>query len=201
MDSGHFTRSQARKTSLVSDIPSDVEPDDVAPETVSSGPVRLPVTAAEKLESIPQKLAVPPSAPMEGVDGGIGSESSLFAGVPLSAPGGQIDPQFGPTSFMPIVTELMPNQAAHKYEPKLPLSDSGVPGGSLPDAAAVGERPMSSAARRRRGHRRRLQTLHKNTRFLIKSNRKSHALYRMMTLTKRPKLSQFVHFAPVLISS
>jgi len=87
MDSGHFTRSQARKTSLVSDIPSDVEP-----ETVSSGPVRLPVTAAEKLESMPQKLAVPPSAPMEGVDGGIGSESSLFAGVPLSAPGGQIDP-------------------------------------------------------------------------------------------------------------
>ena len=33
MDSGHFTRSQARKTSLVSNIPSDVEPDDVAPES------------------------------------------------------------------------------------------------------------------------------------------------------------------------
>ena len=141
MDSGHFTRSQARKTSLVSDIPSDVEPDDVAPETVSSGPVRLPVTAAEKLESMPQKLAVPPVCP----DGGCRrrnwvGELSLCKG-PLSAPGGQIDPQLGPTSFMPIVTELMPNQAAHQYEPKLPLSDSGVPGGSPPDAAAVGRAP------------------------------------------------------------
>ena len=95
---------------------------------------------------------MPLSAPatVEGDDGGCGSVNSLPAGVPLSAPGGQIDPQFGPTSFMPIVTELMPNQAAHKYEANLPLSDSGVPGGSPPDAAAVGggEGPTSSAARR-----------------------------------------------------
>ena len=80
---------------LTSDIPSDVEPDDVAPETASSGTVRLPVTAAEKLESLPQEPAVPTSAPamVEGEEGGFGSESSLLAGVPLSAPGGQTDPQ------------------------------------------------------------------------------------------------------------
>ena len=42
--------------------------------------------------------------------------------------------------------------------------------------------------------------------FLLKSNRKSYALYRMVTLPmtlsdpKCPKLPQFVHFAPLLIS-
>jgi len=92
MNSSYFTRSKACRPSQTSDIPSDIEPDDVATETDISGPVRLPVTAVEKLESLPHQLAVPPSAPGEGVDGGIGSESSLFAGVPLSAPGGQIDP-------------------------------------------------------------------------------------------------------------
>ena len=64
MESVHYTRSEARRTSLVLDTPSDVEPDDVAPETDISGPVRLPVTAVEKLESMLQKLAVPPSAPV-----------------------------------------------------------------------------------------------------------------------------------------
>ena len=41
---------------------------------------------------------MPPSAPatVEGDDGGCGSVNSLLAGVPLSAPGGQIDPQIGP---------------------------------------------------------------------------------------------------------
>ena len=95
---------------------------------------------------------------MEGEDGGSGSDSSLLAGASLSAPGGQTDPQFGPTSFTPV-TELMPNQATHQYEPKLLLSDSGVPGGPPPDAVAVGERLTSSAARRRRSHGRRPQTL------------------------------------------
>ena len=63
----------------------------------------------------------------------------------VSAPGGQTDPQFEPTSFTP--TELMQNLAAHQYESKQVLSDSCVPGGPPPDAAAVGERPTSSAAR------------------------------------------------------
>ena len=111
MESVHYMRSKARRTSLVSDASSDVEPDDAAPETAISGPVRLPVTAAEELESFPQELAVPLSAPVtvEGDDGGCGPVNSLLAGVPLSSPGGQIDPQFGPTSFMPIAIELMPN--------------------------------------------------------------------------------------------
>ena len=112
----------------------------------------MPVTAAEELGSISLQLAEPPSAPatVEGEGGGSGSDSSFRAGVSLSAPGGQTDPQFGPTptSFTPIVTELMQNQAANQYEHKQVLSDSGVPGGSPPDAAVVGERPTSSAARR-----------------------------------------------------
>jgi len=38
---------------------------------------------------------------------------------------------------------------SHQYQANLPLSDSGVPGGPPPDAAAgVGERLTSSAARR-----------------------------------------------------
>ena len=147
MESVHYTRSKARRTSPVSDTPSDVEPDDAAPEIAISGPVRLPVTAAEELGSMALQLAEPPSAPaiVEGEDGGFGSDSSFRAGVSLSAPGGQTDPQFGPTSFTP--TEFMQNQAAHQYESKQVLSDSGVPGGPPPDAAAVGERPTSSAAR------------------------------------------------------
>ena len=84
VDSVHYTRSKARRPSLTSDIPSDVEPDDVAPETVMSGIVRLSVTAAEELRSLSLQLAVPPSAPatVEGEDGGFGSESSLLAGAP-----------------------------------------------------------------------------------------------------------------------
>jgi len=148
MESVHYTRSKARRTSPVSDTPSDVEPDAAAPEIAISGPVRLPVTAAEELGSMALQLAEPPSAPamVEGEDGGFGSDSSFRAGVSLSAPGGQTDPQFGPTSFTP--TELMQNQAAHQYEHNQVLSDSGVPGGPPPDAIAVGERPTSSAARR-----------------------------------------------------
>ena len=44
---------------------SDVDPDGVALESDISGPVRLSVTAAEKLESLPQELAAPPSAPVQ----------------------------------------------------------------------------------------------------------------------------------------
>jgi len=145
MKSVYFTRSKVHRPSLTSDTPSDVEPDDVAPETAISGPVRLPVTAAEELESLPQELAVPPSAPAtaEGEDGGSGSENSLLAGVPLSAPGGQTDPQKGQMCFTPV-SEFV----AHQQEANLPLPDSGVPGGPPPDAAAVGERSTSSAARR-----------------------------------------------------
>ena len=150
MESVHYTRSKSRRTSLVSDTPSDVEPDDAAPETAISGPVRLPVTAAGELGSMSLQLAEPPSAPatVEGEGGGSVSDRSFRAGVSLSAPGGQTDPQFGPTSFTPIVTELMQNQAANQYEHKQVLSDSGVPGCPPPDAAVVGERPTSSAARR-----------------------------------------------------
>ena len=82
MESAYFTWSKAHRPSLTSDTPSDVEPDDVAPETVISGPVRLTVTAAEELESLPQELAVPPSATVEGEDGGSGLGNSLLAGVP-----------------------------------------------------------------------------------------------------------------------
>ena len=133
MKSVYFTRSKVHRPSLTSDTPSDVEPDDVAPETAISGPVRLPVTAAEELESLPQELAVPPSAPAtaEGEDGGSGSENSLLAGVPLSAPGGQTDPQKGQMCFTPV-SEFV----AHQQEANLPLSDSGA-------------RPRWSAAGRR----------------------------------------------------
>ena len=59
--------------------------------------------------------------------------------------------------------QLVVGQTTNQYEAKLPLSDSGVPGGLPPDAAAVGERVTSSAARRRRGHGRRRQTLQYTT--------------------------------------
>jgi len=74
--------------SQTSDVPSDVEADDVAPEAVISGHVRLPVTAAEELGSMALQLAEPPSAPamVEGEDGGFGSGSFLLSGAPLSAP-------------------------------------------------------------------------------------------------------------------
>ena len=62
MESVHFTRSKACRTNVVSDTQSDVDPDGVALEPDISGPVRLPVTAVEKLESLPQELVVPPSA-------------------------------------------------------------------------------------------------------------------------------------------
>ena len=88
MESVHYTRSKARRTTPVSDTPSDVEPDDAAPEIAISGPVRLPVTAAEELGSMALQLAEPPSAPamVEGEDGGFGSGSFLLSGAPLSAP-------------------------------------------------------------------------------------------------------------------
>ena len=85
---------------------------------------------------MPQELAAPPSAPVQGADGGIGSESVLQAGASLSAPGGHIDP----------LTRVDTQQYKQKLNPV--LSDSGVPGGPLPDAAAVGEHPTLSAARR-----------------------------------------------------
>ena len=87
-------------------------------------------------ESLPQELAAPPSAPVQGADGGIGSESVLQAGASLSAPGGHIDP----------LTRVDTQQ--YKRKLNLVLSDSGVPGGPLPDAAAVGEHPTLSAAQR-----------------------------------------------------
>jgi len=86
MESVHYTRSKAHRTSLVADTQSDVDPDGVALESDISGPVGLSVTAAEKLESLPQELAAPPSAPVQGADGGIGSENVLQAGASLSAP-------------------------------------------------------------------------------------------------------------------
>jgi len=45
MESVHYTRSKSRRTSLVSDTPSDVEPDAAAPETAISGPVRRKVAS------------------------------------------------------------------------------------------------------------------------------------------------------------
>jgi len=150
MESVHFTRSKAYRTNVVSDTQSDVDPDGVALESDISGPARLPVTAVEKLESLPQELVVPPSAPEQGVDGGIGSESFLQAGASLSAPGGHIDPparvdQLGRMCFPPNLDSVT-QQNEPKHNPV--LSDSGVPGGPPPDAAAVGEHPTSSAARR-----------------------------------------------------
>ena len=136
MESVHYTRSKAHRTSLVADTQSDVDPDGVALESDISGPVRLSVTAAEKLESLPQELAATPSAPVQGADGGIGSESVLQAGASLSAPGGHFDP---PTRV---------DTQQYKQKPNLVLSDSGVPGGPLPDAAAVGEHPTLSAVQR-----------------------------------------------------
>jgi len=59
MESVHYTRSKAHRTSLVADTQSDVDPDGVALESDISRPVRLSVTAAEKLESLPQELAAP----------------------------------------------------------------------------------------------------------------------------------------------
>jgi len=73
---------------------------------------------------------------VQAADGGIGSESVLQAGASLSAPGGHIDP----------LTRVDTQQYKQKLNPV--LSDSGVPGGPLPDAAAVGEHPTLSAARR-----------------------------------------------------
>jgi len=59
MNSSYFTRSKACRPSITSDIPSDVETDDVAPETAISGIVRLPVTVVEELRSMSLQLAVP----------------------------------------------------------------------------------------------------------------------------------------------
>ena len=94
---------------------------------------------------MPQELAVPPSAPVQGADGGVGSTSFLRAGASLSAPGGQTDPQREQMCYPPIL-ETTANQCETKY--KLVLFDNGVPGGPPPDAAAVGEHPTLSAARR-----------------------------------------------------
>ena len=142
IDSHHFTRSKALRPSVSQDVPSDVEPVDITPDTETSGFVRLQVTAAREPESVPQQLAEPPSAPapVEGESGETGSGSSP-RGVPPSAPGGRVDPVEGQTCFMPI-SEFTP----HQYQPNLALSDSGIPG-PPPDATAVGKRPTSSATR------------------------------------------------------
>jgi len=57
MESGHYTCSKARRTSPVSDTPSNVEPDAAAPETDTSGPVRLPVTALVGYVKLMMKVA------------------------------------------------------------------------------------------------------------------------------------------------
>ena len=88
MESVQYTRSKAHRTSLVADTQSDVDPDGVALESDISGPVRLSVTAAEKLESLPQELAAPPSALVHGADCGNGSESVLQAGQCRIKPSG-----------------------------------------------------------------------------------------------------------------
>ena len=145
MEFTHYTRSKAPRISLVANTQSDVDPDGVALQSGHSGPVRLSVTAAEKLESLPQELAAPPSAPVPGADGGVGSTSVLQTGASLSAPGGQTDPQRGQMRYPPI-SETTANQCETKY--KLVLFDSGVPDGLPPDAAAVGEPSTLSAGRR-----------------------------------------------------
>ena len=150
MDSSqHFTRSKARRQSISQDILSDVEPDDVAPETENSGVVRLQVKAARGPESLPLQLAGPPSAPAPA-EGGSGEVSlgPLLAEASFGASGSRMDPvdphQEGRMSFQPSL-----EFATRQYESSSALSDSGVPGGPPPDAAAgVGERPTSSAARR-----------------------------------------------------
>ena len=70
--------------SQTSDVPSDVEADDVAPEAVISGPVRLPVTAAEELGSMALQLAEPPSAPamVEGETVDLGRTAPSVQGFP-----------------------------------------------------------------------------------------------------------------------
>jgi len=84
MDSHHYTRSKALRPSVSQDVPSDVEPDDVTLATEISGTVRWLGTAARELESVPQQLAEPPSAPatVEGGNGRSGSGSSVLAGAP-----------------------------------------------------------------------------------------------------------------------
>jgi len=84
MESQHFTRSKARRPSVSPEIASDVEPGNITSKSEESGTVRLSGTAAKELESVPQQLAEPPSAPatVEGRTGGSGSESSFLAGPP-----------------------------------------------------------------------------------------------------------------------
>ena len=160
MESGHYTRSKARRTSPVSDTPSDIEPDDAAPETDTSGPVRLPVTAAEELGSMALQLAEPPSAPaiVEGEDGGSGSDSSFRAGVSLSAPGGQTDPQFGPTSFTPTELNLcrIRLHISTSQSKSSPTVASPVVRRRTPLLSESARRRPPPGARRRRGHGRRL---------------------------------------------
>ena len=149
MDSSHFTRSKARRPSVSLDAPSDVEPDDVAPEIAESGSVGFQVKVAMGPESLPQELAVPSSAPAPAEGGsGQGSCGSLLAVVSLGATGDRLDPasphQEGQMSYTQDM-ELPPHHVATTTKP---LSDSGVPGRPPPVAAAVGERSTSSAARR-----------------------------------------------------
>ena len=148
MDSSHFTRSKARRPSVSLDTPSDVEPD-VAPEMAESGSVGFQVKVARGLESLPQEPAVPSSAPAPAEGGsGQGSCGFLLAVVSLGATGDRLDPasphQEGQMSYTQDM-ELPPHHVATTTKP---LSDSGVPGRPPPVAAAVGERPTSSAARR-----------------------------------------------------
>jgi len=114
MDSTHFTRSKARRPSISLDTPSDVEPDDVAPEAAESGPVGFLVKVARGPESWPLQLAEPSSAPAPAEGGsGVGSGGPLLAEASLGASGDRLDPvsshQVGQMSFQPEL-EYTPHQ-------------------------------------------------------------------------------------------
>jgi len=141
MESQHFTRSKARRPSVSPEIASGVEHGNITSKSEESGTVRLSGTAAKELESVPQQLAEPPSAPatVEGRIGGSGSESSFLAGPPES-----LRRAGRPNDWTDVFHAGIRNAYTQL---KQALSDSGV-SGPPPDAAAVGERPTSSAARR-----------------------------------------------------
>ena len=145
----HFTRSKALKSRVSLDTASDVEPDDVTPESGKFGHRKVASQGCEGAGVPAAAASRAPSAPAPAEGGsGEGSLGPLLAEASLGAPGGRMDPvvieQEKQMCFQPS-SELV----SHQYEANLPLSDSGVPGGPPPDAAAgVGERPTSSAARR-----------------------------------------------------
>ena len=59
----HFTRSKALKSRVSLDTASDVEPDDVTPESGKFGHRKVASQGCEGPESLPLQLAGPPSAP------------------------------------------------------------------------------------------------------------------------------------------